>query len=397
MRLRLGWHWGLAVLVVLATGSGLLSCGKKRGGGTVAPPPGSGSLELQVVVPGLSFPVFLTAAPGDPSRLFVIEKVGRIRIIKNGTLLPTPYLNFTGQVALDLEQGLLGMAFQPDYATSGRFFVYYTDLSFNLHVARFHVSAVNPDSAVSTPDLDVITIPHPGETNHNGGMIAFGPDGMLYVAVGDGGGADDPSGNGQDRTDLLGSLLRLDVSGSGPYTVPVDNPFSSPNRPEIWSYGLRNPWRFSFDRSNGDLYIGDVGQGDVEEVDVATTANGRGRGLNFGWNTMEGDRCFNPGSGCVTTGLTLPVVTYDHGEGCSINGGYVYRGSAMPWLAGTYFYADYCAGFVRSFRFAGGNATDPSSWPTLTVNHPTSFGQDADGELYLCTQGGTVYRIVEGP
>jgi glucose/arabinose dehydrogenase len=397
MKTRLGWRWALAASVILACASGLPSCAKKRGGGTVAPPPGSGSLELQVVVPGLNFPVFLTAAPGDASRLFVIEKVGRIRIIKNGTLLPRAFLDMTGQVALDQEQGLLGMAFQPDYATSGRFFVFYTDPSFALHVARFHVSTVNPDSAVGTPDVDVITIPHPGETNHNGGMIAFGPDGMLYVAVGDGGGADDPNGNGQDRTDLLGSLLRLDVSGSGGYTVPVDNPFGAPDRPEIWSYGLRNPWRFSFDRANGDLYIGDVGQGDVEEVDVATTAGGRGRGLNFGWNTMEGDRCFNPSSGCVTTGLTMPEVTYDHGEGCSITGGYVYRGSAIPWLVGTYFYADYCVGFVRSFRYVSGSPTEASSWPSLSVVNPTSFGQDADGELYLCARGGTIYKIVETP
>jgi glucose/arabinose dehydrogenase len=386
---------GVLTLAVLAIP--LLGCDHKRSPGGVAPPPATGSLSLRTVRSGLSFPVFLTAVPGDTSRLFVIEKPGRIRIIKSGTLLTTPFLNLTGQLSGDTEQGLLGLAFDPNYAVNGRFFVFYTDPSWDLHVVRFHVSTTDPDIADSTPDGNVITIPHPGETNHNGGMIAFAPDGMLYVGVGDGGGANDPNGNGQDRTDLLGCLLRLDVSGSAGYSVPADNPFSSPNRPEIWSYGLRNPWRFSFDRQNGDLYVGDVGQGDHEEVDVATATSGRGRGLNFGWNIMEGLSCFNPSSNCNRTGLTLPVLDYDHGQGCSITGGYVYRGPAIPWLNGTYFYADYCSGWVRSFKWVGGQVTESSSWASLAVTNPTSFGQDANGELYICTQGGTVYKIVEGP
>ncbi len=230
--------------------------------------------------------------------------------------------------------------------------------------------------------------------NHNGGQIAFGPDGYFYISLGDGGGGGDPQANGQDRTTLLGSILRIDVDAGSPYAIPGTNPYRNhPTfREELWNYGLRNAWRFSFDRSTGDMYIADVGQGSREEINFQPAASTGGE--NYGWNVMEGSQCFNAGS-CNQSGLTLPVHDYDHSGGaCSITGGLVYRGSAIPALAGTYFYADYCAGWVRSFRLSGGQASDHFDWADLAVNSPTSFGQDAAGELYIVGSG-TVWRIVE--
>jgi hypothetical protein len=235
-------------------------------------------------------------------------------------------------------------------------------------------------------------------SNHNGGLIAFGPDGYLYVGLGDGGSGGDPLGNGQRLTTLLGKLLRIDVADSRrPYAVPPDNPFVGQGggvKGEIWAYGLRNPWRFSFDRITGDLYIGDVGQGAWEEIDVATAASGRGRGVNYGWNVMEGAHCYNA-STCDQTGLALPVIEYDHGDGCSVTGGHVYRGAAAPELAGHYFYADYCDGWIRSFRYSGGAATDRRDWTgTYDAGGPiSSFGEDGVGDMYVVMHGGRVFRI----
>ncbi|MDX1661985.1 MAG: PQQ-dependent sugar dehydrogenase, partial [Gemmatimonadota bacterium] len=232
-------------------------------------------------------------------------------------------------------------------------------------------------------------------SNHNGGLVAFGPDGMLYVGLGDGGSGGDPGENGQDRSTLLGTLLRIDVDGGEPYAIPADNPFvDDPDaRGEIWAWGLRNPWRFAFDRSTGDLYIADVGQNRFEEVN---TVSGAGKGLNYGWDVVEGDACFEPRDGCDRTGLTPPVLVYDHADGCSVTGGHVYRGEAIPSLRGVYFYSDFCSGFVRSFRFSGGEAVDRRTWPELEPpdRAVSSFGEDAAGELYLATSGGSVYKVV---
>jgi glucose/arabinose dehydrogenase len=226
--------------------------------------------------------------------------------------------------------------------------------------------------------------------------VAFGPDGFLYLALGDGGGSGDPGNRGQDLSDLLGSILRIDVRSSEPYTLPADNPFLQSGAPEVWSYGLRNPWRFSFDRSTGDLYVADVGEGQWEEINVSTAADGGGRGVNYGWNIMEGSDCFRE-SGCDQTGLTLPIFEYNHQEGCSVTGGYVYRGSAIPALQGHYFYADYCQGWVRSLRYESGTVVDQTEWPSLTPGGTVlSFGEDAAGELYVLA-GGKVSRIVPDP
>ena len=361
------------------------------------------TFRLETVATGLDVPVQVTAAPGDPTRLFVVEKTGRIHVIRDGTLLQQPFLDLSGSVSVGAEQGLLGLAFAPDYATSGRFYLDYTDpagatIGGTTRIVRYRVS-VQPDSAVPTPDRVLLSVPQP-QPNHNGGMLAFGPDGMLYIGLGDGGGANDPDNHAQNKTDLLGKLLRIDVSGPGDYAIPPDNPFSAPDAAEIWCYGLRNPWRFSFDRLTGDLYIGDVGQDRFEEVDVAPAVpRGAGRGLNFGWRVTEGFSCFNPSSGCDTTGLTAPALDYPHAGGtCSVTGGYVHRGAGSPSLYGMYFYADYCAGWVRGFRYAGGKATEQTDWPQLDPGgRITSFGEDTAGELYITTIEGGVYRIAPNP
>jgi glucose/arabinose dehydrogenase len=257
------------------------------------------------------------------------------------------------------------------------------------------VSAGDPDQADPTSEAILLTVAQPFP-NHNGGQILFGPDGMLYIGLGDGGGSGDPGGRGQSLADLLGDLLRLDVASGTGYTGPPDNPFvgQAGAQPEVWSYGLRNPWRFSFDAATGDLYIADVGEGSWEEVDVVTAAAGAGRGANFGWNVMEGRHCYAR-PGCDPSQFTLPVLEYSHGSGCSISGGYVYRGAAIPALQGHYFYADYCSGWVRSFRLQDGQAVEPYQWPTLAPGGQVpSFGQDAAGELYVMNAGGQVFRIV---
>jgi glucose/arabinose dehydrogenase len=345
------------------------------------------------VITGLAFPVFLTAPPGDASRLFIVEKNGLIRIIQSDTLLTAPFLDVTGKTTKGSEQGLLGLAFAPDYATSGRFFVSYTTTgggpAGHSVIARYQVSA---DSNVAgTVETVILTVDQP-YSNHNGGMIAFGPDGYLYFGLGDGGSGGDPDETGQDRTDLLGSMLRLDVGGTG-YTIPPDNPYagSATFRPELWNYGLRNPWRFSFDRTTGDLYVADVGQDSREEVGVV--AAGSGGGQNFGWDDMEGKSCFEDRS-CSSNPALRPVIDYSHRSGCSVTGGYVYRGTAVPAVAGMYFYSDYCSGFLRSFRWSASGITESYSWNDLTVSGGvTSFGEDGRGELYLMTASGNLYRF----
>jgi glucose/arabinose dehydrogenase len=360
---------------------------------TQQPPPAALDLALEPVATTFAFPLLATAPSGDP-RLFVVEKGGLVKIVKDGTVLSTPFLDLSGLISNGGEQGLLGLAFDPQYAASGRFFVSYTNTAGDNVLASYQVSS-NADVAAAGSGVIRLTVGQPYD-NHNGGHIAFGPDGYLYMGIGDGGSGGDPDGNGQDRNDLLGSILRLDVSGATGYAVPVSNPLVgvAGTRGELWNWGLRNPWRFSFDRSSGDLYIGDVGQGEREEIDVGTTATGGGKGANYGWSIMEGTRCYNAGS-CDMTGLTLPVLDYTHSDGCSVTGGYVYRGTAIPDLAGTYLYADYCSGWVRSFRYTGGQVTEAASWDALAPGgNISSFGEDGAGELYVLTSAGGVYRIV---
>jgi glucose/arabinose dehydrogenase len=361
--------------------------------GEQSPPPLTIDLALEPVATGFDFPLLLTAPPGD-SRLFVVEKGGLIKIVKSGAVLSPPFLDVSSLISNGGEQGLLGLAFDPQYAANGRFFISYTNRAGDNVLASYQVSA-DADRADANGVIR-LTVDQPYE-NHNGGHIVFGPDGYLYMGIGDGGSGGDPHGNGQDRNDLLGSILRLDVSGTTGYAVPAGNPLVgvAGTREELWDWGLRNPWRFSFDRSTGDLYIGDVGQGSREEIDVSTATSGSGKGVNYGWSIMEGMQCFDAGS-CDMTGLALPVLEYSHCDGCSVTGGYVYRGAAIPDLVGTYFYSDYCGGWIRSFKYTGGAVTEAGSWDALEPGGGVpSFGEDAVGELYVLSTSGGVYRIVE--
>ena len=366
---------------------------------SLPPLPSSDSLRLQPISTSLSSPAFMTAPANDTTRLFIVEQGGLIRIfdVAAGSLLAAPFLNISGIISFSGERGLLGMAFDSQYDTNRQFYVFYTNTSGDIVIARYLRNATNPNLADSAPATPLLTVAHPTFANHNGGMLAFGPDGCLYAGVGDGGGGGDPNNNGQNQFSLLGKLLRLDPSTGGPCSNVILNPFFlGGGAQQVWSLGLRNPWRFSFDRQTGDLYIGDVGQGAREEIDVAVAPNA-GRGLNYGWRLMEGFLCFNPSNNCNSGGLTLPVLDYPHFSGaCSVTGGYVYRGFVSPALQGTYFYADYCAGFVRSFRYQNGQPTEQMEWPLLSPpgNFVTSFGEDAVGELYVMTQGGGLFKFI---
>ena len=350
------------------------------------------ALTLTPVASGLDFPVFLTA-PVDDARLFVLEKPGRIRIVENGTLVATPFLDITSQVSSPGERGLLGLAFHPRYATNGFFYINYTDLAGTTRIVRYTRSAARnvADAASAKPILD-IQQPY---SNHNGGMIAFGPDGMLYIGMGDGGSGGDPHGHGQNLLTLLGDMLRIDVDGGDPYRPAPGNPYLSRDdaQPEIWASGLRNPWRFSFDRETGMLYIADVGQNALEEINVVPATQA---GVNYGWRVMEGDRCYGA-STCDRTGLTLPVLTYGRTIGQSVTGGYVYRGSAIPGLIGHYLYSDFVGGWLRSFRYDGDAVHDRREWSIPSSGNITSFGEDSRRELYMMNAEGTVFRIDKAP
>ena len=286
---------------------------------------------------------------------------------------------------------MLSMAFHPEYRTNGWFFVNYTDRNGDTHIERFKVSS-NPDVADARSARLILKVDQP-YSNHNGGLVMFGPDGMLYIGMGDGGSGGDPHGNGQNPRALLGKMLRINVSRAEPYTIPVGNPFGNgvSGAPEVWATGMRNPWRFAFDRVAGMLYIADVGQDRTEEVDVVPANR---PGVNYGWNIMEGKRCYRT-AGCNREGLEMPAVAYDHGSGvCSVIGGYVYRGRRIPQIVGTYFYSDYCTGWLRSFRYENGSAIDLRSWTMEDIGNVVSFGEDSAGELYIVAENGKIYRFV---
>ncbi len=359
------------------------------------------------VASNLSSPIYITQAPGDTDRFFIVEQRGRIRILLNGAILDSAFLNVVPVTSCCSERGLLGLAFHPDYVNNGYFYVNRTDLSGNTVIARYSVTG-DPNIADPNSALTIKSYTQP-EPNHNGGCLQFGSDGMLYVASGDGGGSNDQhgtNGNGQNLNTLLGKILRLDVDAASPY-IPADNPFVgvAGTQEEIWAYGMRNPWRFSFDKLTGDLYIGDVGQDNREEINFEPDSADGGR--NYGWRCTEGTFCTGL-TGCVCNGPTLipPINEYPHVNPCqSITGGYVYRGCALPELEGQYFFAEYCTSQIWSFRYNGATKSDSIEWTTTldplgNIDRIPSFGQDHLGELYLCEYGGgalgqgAIYKIV---
>jgi glucose/arabinose dehydrogenase len=382
----------LLCLMLLALALAGCHSSDATGPGDTTLPPGL-TLKLNpFVTTGLSSPVFLTQ-PLNDGRIFVVEQGGTIRVIKDGVLQATPFLDITTRVLSGGERGLLSVAFHPQYATNHFLYVYFTTQpNGDIRIERF--TATTADVADPSTSKLIITQAHSLQSNHNGGLVSFGLDGMLYAGLGDGGGGGDPYQTGQDPNALLGSLLRLDVDNGDPYVIPPSNPYvGQPNkRGEIWAKGLRNPWRYTFDATTGLLYIADVGQNTHEEVDVAPASQA---GVNYGWSVMEGFSCYNATT-CSQTGLTPPVIDYaTHVAGtCSVTGGYVYRGSAIPDIRGHYFYSDYCAGFLRSFRYSNGAVVDQKDWG-LTMGSVASFGVDIAGELYVLS-GDSVLKIVQG-
>jgi len=359
---------------------------------TTAPPPLEQlNLTLKPVASGFAKPLYLTHA--HDQRLFVVQQAGQIMIIEGGVTRPTPFLDIKTRVGSNgNEQGLLSVAFHPNYQKNGLFYVNYTNLEGSTTIARYNVSA-DPNVADEISEQILLTIPQP-YSNHNGGHILFGPDGYLYIGMGDGGAANDPHNNGQSLNTLLGKILRLDVDTGSPYGVPQDNPFitTAAARPEIWSFGWRNPWRMAFDAATGDLYVADVGQNQYEEVDVELA--GSGGGQNYGWRLMEASHCFNPTS-CdpATLKVVMPIAEYPHSQGCSVTGGYVYHGTQFPQLNGVYIYGDYCTGTLWGLRHEA-----DGSWSQAELLASgkiiSSFGLDAAGELYLIDhRNGEVWQV----
>jgi glucose/arabinose dehydrogenase len=365
-------------------------------------------LDVEVVTEGLESPTYAIAVPGD-ARILVLEQAGTVRVVTDGSVADEPFLDLTDRVeSSGLEQGLLGLAFHPDAPDDDRFYIHYSGPGGQTVIEeyRIHGDIGDPDSART-----VIEVDQPA-ANHNGGMIAFGPDGMLHVALGDGGGAGDRFGHGQDPETLLGTILRLDVEDEGEgergYGIPRDNPFvDGGGAPEVWAHGLRNPFRFAFDPPAGAddvdeppdpplLYVADVGQDDWEWVNVVPADEG---GLNHGWPITEGSHCFDPPEDCPREGLVEPVLEYENvGDACAIIGGFVYRGTAIDGLDGTYFYSDWCAGWVRSFRYEDGEVTDERDHSDAfgSLGRIQSFGLDGDGEILVMNREGTLFRIVAG-
>jgi glucose/arabinose dehydrogenase len=383
----------------LALSLGLLlpaACGDST---SVNLPPFEMRLQQVIGTAGLSMSSLmdLQAPPGD-SRLFIAQRAGRIRVVENGALLATPFLDISSRVSVQGEAGLLSFTFHPQYATDPqkRFvFVHFIepavgDPDGDIVVERYQVSSSDPNLLDASSVQPVIRIPHRDANNHYGGRVAFGPDGMLYLSTGDGGGGNNQFGHAQNAASHLGKLLRLEV-GTLPATIPPDNPvFAGTSRNENWAIGLRNPFRYAFDFPTARLYIADVGQGAREEIDVVAANSA---GLNYGWSIMEGTLCLGIGGSCTTSGLTAPVYDYDHSQGCAIIGGYVYRGAAIPELQGQYLFSDNCSGFVRSLSFENGVWTAKQA-PMVNVGSAQSFGQDGAGELYILTGDGRVLQIV---
>jgi len=353
--------------------------------------PDPAGYEWVQVVTGIGKPLDLQSSPDGSGRLFVVAQRGVIRLVKDGALVQEPFLDITDRVGVNgNEQGMLGLAFHPDFSSSGFFYVNYTDSRGDTVIARFSVSSQNPDQADPGSEQVLLRVDQP-YANHNGGGTAFGPDGYLYLALGDGGSGGDPQGNGQSTQTLLGKLLRIDVNGGVPYAVPSDNPFArGGGQPEIWAYGLRNPWRFSFDRLTGDLYIADVGQNAWEEIDF--TPAGTPGGVNYGWNAREGMHDFG-GTPAQNASLVDPVFEYGHDQGCSVTGGYVYRGSSLPEFRGIYLFGDYCSGYIWGLlRDSSGNWQAQKLFDTPFAL--SSFGQDQNGEIYAVDQAsGSVFRL----
>jgi glucose/arabinose dehydrogenase len=352
------------------------------------------SVALDVVASGLQSPLAAVNAGDGSGRIFVAEQGGKIRIVRDGRLQDGAFLDIGDRITAGGEQGLLGVAFHPDYPTDPRLFVDYTDVNGDTRVSSFTVDPADPDRADLASETRLLFIDQP-YANHNGGALLFGPDGFLYIATGDGGSGGDPHDNGQSLKTLLGKVLRIDVDGSEgdhKYAIPPGNPFRAADgaEPEIWLYGLRNPWRMSFDRATGDLWIGDVGQNQWEEVDVARAEVG---GLNFGWNRMEANHCFRPSDGCDDGTLRHPVTEYSHDSGCTVIGGGVYRSSQQPALTGGYLFADYCSGLIWAIDPTADGPVTPTkvaeSGATIS-----SFGEDEAGELYVTDlAAGTLLRV----
>ncbi|MEX2556557.1 MAG: PQQ-dependent sugar dehydrogenase [Actinomycetota bacterium] len=348
-------------------------------------------IRLQRLVSGLSSPVFVTHAGDGSGLLYVVEQTGRIRVFERSGKARGTFLDIAGRVQSGGERGLLGLAFHPEYESNGRFFVYYSDNAGDNVVSEFRRRSATAADTGSERALLRMDDPF---SNHNGGWLSFGPDGFLYIATGDGGSAGDPQENGQSLRTLLGKILRVDVNGGSPYAIPPANPFVEREgaRKEIWAYGLRNPWRNSFDRATGDLWIGDVGQNSREEVNVQKGSSEGGG--NYGWNIMEGNSCFRSSS-CNRSGLIRPVVEYPTADGCAVTGGYVYRGAAFPTLVGAYFFADYCNGRIFALDAARATREAVSERRVLdTEISISSFGEDENGELYVIGHGGTVHRLL---
>lgn len=341
-----------------------------------------------IVTDGLESPLFLTHAGDGSGRLFVVEQPGRIRVLERGVLLSTPFFDITERVLSGGERGLLGLAFHPDYRRNGRFFVNYNRKSDGATVLGEYRLGAAPTMALRDERV-LMVVPQP-YANHNGGMLAFGPDGYLYIGRGDGGSGGDPDNRAQNPEDLLGKILRIDVDRGDPYGIPSDNPFAKEGgRPEIFAFGLRNPWRFSFDSKSGELWVADVGQNKWEEIDLVT------RGGNYGWRVMEGTHCYSPALLCETKDLIAPILEYPHEKGrCSVIGGYVYRGRVLTGLAGQYVYGDFCSGEI--FGFQRTQEGKVSHEPLVLIKTPlriSSFGEDEAGELYVLDHSGGVYRF----
>ena len=350
------------------------------------------NLQLELTVEGLVRPVDMVSAPGD-SRLYIVEQPGRVRVLEGGRLRGEPFLDISALTSRGNEQGLLSIAFHPRYRSNGLFFVNYTDTGGNTNVVRYRaLPGGRSADAASAKRILFVEQPY---SNHNGGHLLFGPDSMLYIPLGDGGSGGDPRHNGQDTHAWLGKLLRIDVDHGTPYAIPRDNPFADgkQGRPEVWAYGLRNPWRISFD--SGLLYIADVGQNQWEEVDVAPANKA---GINYGWNLWEGSHAYSKGGAMSDRTMPLgvehwpPAVEYSHSEGCSVIGGGVYHGSIAA-LRGHYVYADECSGWIETFKWKHGRAEQRARWHTSRHISPNAFGVDARGEMYVLDMGGKIYRL----